>query len=75
LNKPLKKEKDLLLAVGKKIKVRMRKPAQGRRNYVGVLKGFAQGILSMSVDKKDVTLPWAEVEKANLVYEYGSRPA
>ena len=75
LNRPLKKEKDLLRAVGKKIKVRMRAPIQGRRNYAGALNGFEQGILYMSVDREEVALPWDEVEKANLIYEHGSGPA
>jgi ribosome maturation factor RimP len=75
LNRPLKKEKDLVCAVGKKIKVRMRAPIQGRRNYVGSLIAFAQGILYVNVDENEVTLPWAEVEKANLIYEENNRPA
>jgi ribosome maturation factor RimP len=75
LNRPLKKEKDLLRAVGKKIKVRMRAPIQGRRNYVGSLIDFAQGVLYVNVDENEVALPWAEVEKANLIYEVNSRPA
>jgi ribosome maturation factor RimP len=75
LNRPLKKEKDVLRAIGKKIKVRMRAPIQGRRNYVGSLAAFSQGVLYVSVDKNEVALPWAEVEKANLIYEGDSRPA
>lgn len=75
LDRPLKKEKDLLRVVGKKIKVRMRAPLQGRRNYVGFLSDFAQGILHMRVDEKEVALPWAEVDKANLIYEFNNRQA
>ena len=73
LDRPLKKEKDLLRALGKKIKVRTRAPIQGRRNFVGCLNDFAQGVLYMKVDEKEVALPWAEVEKANLIYEYNNR--
>jgi ribosome maturation factor RimP len=74
LNRPLKKEKDLLRSVGKRIKVRMRTPVQGRRTYVGSLSDFAQGFLHLDLGEKQVALPWAEVEKANLIYEYGKRP-
>ncbi|MBN2032922.1 MAG: ribosome maturation factor RimP [Deltaproteobacteria bacterium] len=69
LDRPLKNEKDVFCAVGKKIKVRMNKPIQGRRNYIGYLNDFAEGLLHMKVDEKEVALPWAEVEKANTIYE------
>jgi len=73
LDRPLKKEKDLLRALGKNIRVRTRAPIQGRRNFVGRLNNFGRGTLHMKVDEKDVALPWAEVERANLVYEYNNR--
>ena len=75
LNRPLKKEKDLLRAVGKRVKVKLRTPVQGRRNYVGTLSGFDRGVLAMKVDEKEVALPWREVEKANLIYEFNNRQA
>lgn len=74
LDRVLKKEKDLLLAIGKKIKVKTKAPIQGRRNYAGTLNGFVQGVLYMKVDGKEVPLPWVDVEKANLIYEFDSRP-
>lgn len=75
LNRILKKERDLLRAVGKKIKVRMRSPIEGRRNYEGYLIDFVQGVLSVNVEGNKAALPWAEVEKANLVFEWNKRPA
>ena len=72
LNRPLKKEKDLLRVVGKKIKVKLRAPIQGRRNYAGTLNGFSRGMLTMNVDNTEVALPWDGVEKANLIYEYNN---
>lgn len=75
LDRVLKREKDLLRAVGKKIKVKTRAPVEGRRNYVGTLEAFAQGMLHMTVEGKAVTLAWGDVEKANLIYDLDSRPA
>lgn len=71
LDRPLKKEKDFVRAVGKKIKLRTVKPVEGRRNYFGYLRGFQDRVLHLEVDPGGlVSLPLHEVEKANLVYEF-----
>lgn len=70
LDRPLKKEKDLEHAIGKKIKVKTVAPVKGRRNYTGYLRNFQKGILYMELENGPVHLPWKEVEKANLVYEF-----
>jgi ribosome maturation factor RimP len=70
LDRPLKKEKDFEHAIGKKIKVKTVAPVEGRRNYTGYLTNFQKGILYMELENGPVSLPWKEVEKANLVYEF-----
>ena len=73
LDRPLRKEKDLSRALGKKVKVRMATPLEGRRNFTGVLLRYGDGILHLDVDGQEVALSWPDVEKANLVYEFKSR--
>lgn len=70
LDRPLKKEKDLERAIGKKIKVKTIAPIKGRRNYTGYLRNFQEGILYMELENGPVHLPWSDVDKANLVYEF-----
>jgi ribosome maturation factor RimP len=70
LDRPLKKEKDFEHAIGKKIKVKTVAPVKGRRNYTGYLRNFQKGILYMELENGLVHLPWKEVEKASLVYEF-----
>jgi ribosome maturation factor RimP len=70
LNRPLTKEKHLMNAVGKKIKVTMARPVEGRRNFSGRLHDFREGILYVEIERGTVALPWADVERANLVYEF-----
>jgi ribosome maturation factor RimP len=70
LDRPLKKEKDFEHAIGKKIKVKTVTSVKGRRNYTGYLRNFQKGILYMELENGLVHLPWREVEKANLVYEF-----
>jgi ribosome maturation factor RimP len=72
LDRPLRKEKDLSRALGKKIKVRMATPLEGRRNFTGILLRYEEGILSLEVDGQEVSLSWLDVAKANLIYEFKS---
>jgi ribosome maturation factor RimP len=70
LNRPLGKEKDLERALGKKIKVKTRTPLNGRSNFTGVLKAYQAGNLHMVTENQPVVIPWSDIEKANLVYEF-----
>ena len=70
LNRPLKKEKDFLRALGKKVRIKMRSPVQGRRIFTGTLESFDQGMLALKVERDRVNLPWKDLQKANLVYDF-----
>lgn len=70
LNRRLKKEKDFERAVGKNIKIRMVIPFEGQRNFRGSLQSFQDGVLSLSVRDDLILLPYGDVEKANLVYNF-----
>ena len=70
LNRPLRKEKDFEKRIGRKIRVRMAAPVEGRRNFVGTLTGIRDGTLSLDVDRQSFSLPVSEVEKAHLIYEF-----
>lgn len=70
LDRPLRKEKDFTRFIGKKIKVRMVAPVEGRRNFTGNLTAFRDGSLFIESDGRSVVLPRSGVEKANLVYEF-----
>lgn len=70
LNRPLKKEKDFLAAVGRRVQVTMGAPVGGRRRFTGRLEAVDPDTLRLSVDDTPVVLPLGDVEKANLVYEF-----
>ena len=70
LNRPLKNERDFQRAVGKKIKVKMLNPVKDRENFTGYLKAYKNGILYIDITNKVVPLPWQDVKKAKLVYEF-----
>jgi ribosome maturation factor RimP len=70
LNRPLKKEADFIRVIGKKIKVKMTEPVNGRRNFTGYLKDVRDHILYIEDEGGLITLSWPEIDKANLVYEF-----
>ena len=71
LNRPLKKESDFARFIGKKAKIRTRRPVgDTRRNFSGTLVAVAEGKLKIDVSDQVCEVPVAEVEKANLVYEF-----
>jgi len=70
LNRPLKKEKDFLWAVGKKVKIQLIEPIGGRRRFTGYLRKVQEDMLYLEVDNKLIALPCKGIEKANLVYEF-----
>jgi ribosome maturation factor RimP len=70
LDRPLKKESDFVRAVGQKIKVSLLRPINGRRNFTGHLKQFQSQTLYLEVDGNQIVLPWLDIDRANLVYEF-----
>jgi ribosome maturation factor RimP len=71
LNRPLKKEKDFVHAVGKDVNIQMAAPVGGRRNFKGKLQFFEEGVLCVTVNQDRFLLPYEGVKKANLVYDFG----
>ena len=70
LDRPLRKESDFARFAGQRAEVRMRSPdATGRRKFVGVLRGAAQGQLQIEADGQMVALALDDVERARLVPE------
>jgi len=69
LNRRLKKEKDFVWAMGKKVKVRMKSSMEGRRNFTGRLTGWKEGTIVVEVDQQETTLPMKGIDKANVVFE------
>ena len=68
LDRPLRKEADFARFAGQRAEVRMRTPdASGRRRFVGVLRGAAEGRVAMELDGQTVQLALGDVERARLV--------
>ena len=56
---------------GRKIKVVLRQAVEGQRTWAGLLKSFAQGIITLEpAPGKSVQFPLDQVERANLKFEW-----
>ena len=67
LDRPLKKESDFTRFVGETAQVKLRLPHDGRKKFVGVLKGWQDGCLLLEVDGNVMALDFSNVDKAKLV--------
>jgi ribosome maturation factor RimP len=70
LNRALKKERDFVRYLGRIIKVRMKEPIHGRRNFSGHIRDFQSGVLFLEMEKETVALPWQDIDRAHLIYEF-----
>jgi len=67
LDRPLRQPKDFRRFEGERAQVRMRVPVQGRRNFVGILRGASDAELRLEVNGALLSLDLAQVDKARLV--------
>jgi ribosome maturation factor RimP len=67
LDRPLRQPNDFRRFEGQRAQVRVRVPVQGRKNFVGILRGVSDAQLQLEVDGALLSLDLAQVEKARLV--------
>lgn len=70
LERPLFTREQYQQYIGKDIRLRMNKAQEGRRNYRGQLAAMSDDSITLLVDGTKVVLPFAEIEKANLVLDF-----
>jgi ribosome maturation factor RimP len=70
LDRALTREKDFAAACGSAVKLETRRPIDGRRRFRGELIGFADGTATVAVDGEPVAVPFAEIARARIVYQF-----
>ena len=70
LDRTLAREKDFAAACGSIVRIETRRPLDGRRRFRGRLVGFEDGVARVDIDGHVVEIPFADVEKANTIYEF-----
>ena len=67
LDRPLRKEADFIRFIGETVKLKLRIPVQGQRNFVGVLREINNGIIKLESEGKLFDLELSNLGKARLV--------
>lgn len=67
LDRPLRKEADFVRFVGEMVKLKLRIPIQGQRNFSGVLREVNNGIIKLESEGKLLDIELSNVGKARLV--------
>ncbi|HTT37590.1 MAG TPA: ribosome maturation factor RimP [Burkholderiales bacterium] len=67
LDRPLRQLKDFQRFAGERAQVRMRVPIQGRKNFVGILRGTSEAQVRLEVDGTVLCLELEQLDKARLV--------
>lgn len=70
LDRPVKKEADFVRFAGEMAQVKLRMPLQGRKKFIGTLKGVQDGCVQLEVEGKLVALDLANIDKARLVPQF-----
>jgi ribosome maturation factor RimP len=71
VERKLAKPQDYQRFQGKKVKISLRDAVEGRRNWDGILAGFENDEVALEVEAgKVLRFPYAQVQKANLKFEW-----
>ncbi|MBZ5605123.1 MAG: ribosome maturation factor RimP [Acidobacteriia bacterium] len=71
VERKLTKPRDFERFVGQKVKIALRQPVENQRHWVGALKSFAEGIITLEPSPgHSVQFPLDQVERANLKFEW-----
>ena len=70
LDRPLTKPAHFQRFIGHQAQIRLRIPVAGRRNFAGTLKQVGDGRLCLLVEKNEVEIELASIEKARLIPEF-----
>lgn len=72
LDRPLFSVEHFVRFTGRRAKLRLHTPQNGRRNFTGVLTGVRDGQIVIVDDGTEFALPFDNIDKAQLVPEYSS---
>ena len=70
VERPLKREKDYIKFTGSKIKVSLKHKINEKKNFEGILSKFENDTVFLMTDNEELEIPFKEVRKANLVYDF-----
>ncbi len=70
LDRVLKRESDFIRFIDARASVKVRMPIEGRKNFIGLLKGVEEGDLSIDVEGVIFKIALTNIDKARLAPEF-----
>lgn len=70
LDRLLKKDADFIRFIGQRAQVKLRMPLEGRKNFIGLLRGLEQGELLLEVEGVQHKILLTNIDKARLNPEF-----
>lgn len=71
LGRPLKKEKDFVRSIGKEVEIRLYKPLNREKEYIGILKSFDDSSVTIEVeDEEEMTIPKELIALIRLAFDF-----
>lgn len=71
IERPLKKMEDYIRFKGEKVKLSLKHKVDDNKNYEGIIADCKDSIIYLEINNEKVMeIPFSEVRKANLVYEF-----
>ena len=67
LDRPLFRREDFVRFAGERVRIRLSRPLEGRRNFEGILKGMTDGSVELAVEDKAFHLMLDDIDSARLV--------
>ena len=67
MDRPLFTLEQFAKHAGEQVKIRLRSPFEGRRNFQGLLKGVEEQDVIVQADEHEYLLPVDSIEKANII--------
>ncbi len=70
LDRPLRKPEDFERFAGDKVKIVLKDPLEGRRNFTGLLRGLRDDKVLLEIEGRMWELPLQGIKKAHIKYEF-----
>lgn len=72
INRPLKRPEHFARFVGKRIRVRTREVINGRRSFLGILKGVEENKITLGQEGQQYEIPFSLIEKSNYEHDWSA---
>lgn len=70
LGRQLKKDKDFVRENGKNVDVKLFKAVEGSKEYTGILTGFDDKVVTVTIDGRDVAFERENISKISLAFDF-----